>query len=114
MPTLHKDQQDAINSFVDDMIRYMRSEVDEVVADASDDELRSFIRKAVQRAALYGIDDSYLIQQYLTFMAWVGEDFDTNSTTSWAADILNHKASDPETKIQLLENYIMTEWNGAQ
>lgn len=107
-------QEALIGPYIDSMISYLRSEVEEVVLDASDDELRDFIRHGVNRAAEYAIQDPYLVQQYILFMAWVGKDFDTDPKTSWAAEILNDAEIGAEDKIGELEDYIMSEWEGSK
>lgn len=107
-------QEASIGPYLDSMVSYLRAEVEEIVLDAPDDELRDFIRYGVKRAAEYAIEDPYLVQQYILFMAWVGKYFDTDSKTSWAAEILNDAELGAEDKIGELEDYIMSEWEGSK
>ncbi len=102
-----------IEAFIDQSMAYLRDEVAEAVEHLSDDKLRAFVRKGMESAAKYGIKSPFLLRQYLVFMAWVRPDFDTHRSTPWAAEILNDSSLSPQRKIGKLDDYIMTEWEGA-
>jgi hypothetical protein len=103
-----------IQKFVDYMVSFLKSEVPEVVSGANEQELREFVLHGVDQAANYGIEDPYLIQQYILFMAWVGPDFDTDARNRWAWEILNDHGLTPQDKVIRLEDYIMSEWEGSK
>jgi hypothetical protein len=90
---------------VDHVALMLRDEAPEVVTGASEDEIRAFVRKGCERARAYGISETYLMGQYVLFMAWAGEDLDEQA---WAAEILRDPALSALAKIVELEDHILS------
>ncbi len=119
MLTIHNSQLQALQmalsaGFIDYMMIFLRDESEEVFVDASDEELREFIEYGISRSAAHNLKDLYHVQQFILFMSWVGKDFDTDPDNPWAAKILSNPELSNSDKIGELEDYIMSEWEGAK
>jgi len=103
-----------IEKFADSMVSFLKKEAPEAVEKASDGEIHEFAARCVRRAAPYGIDEVYLLEQFVLFSAWLGEDFDTSERTPWSAAILRDKSLSADDRMSKIEDYIMTQWEGAK
>jgi hypothetical protein len=100
--------------FVAYVVGHLREDAPEVVGEATDEEVAELARHGVARAATYGITTSPLVLQYITLMTWLGADFDVAPEHAWAAEILESPTLGPKEKLFRLEDYVMTEWEGAR
>lgn len=90
---------------------FLRAEAPEVFADADEREVAAFVAHGLRRAGEHGITDSHYARQYLLFMAWVGPNFDVEHP--WARAILGDDELSQAHKVNQLEGYIFTQWEGS-
>ena len=102
--------QPGLEALVSAATEFLRAEAPEVVEQASEEEIRAFVRQGVGQAAENGISDPYLVKQYVLFMAWAGADL---AAQPWAVAILSDTQLSPEAKIFKIEDYILSQQGGA-
>ena len=101
-------------AFVEGTIASLRADAAEVVGDASPEELEDLVRHGIARARAHALSTEYQIAQYVTFMTWLGRDFDTDPSLPWARAILVDPSQDGDEKVAAIEEYVMSAWQGAR
>jgi hypothetical protein len=104
----------AREQFVAHAVARLRVDEPEIFAAAPDVEVTAFVRHGLARAEAHGITESALVLDFLTCMAWLGPDFESRPDAAGAARILADPAQTPEHKVARLEDYVMSEWEGAE
>lgn len=94
-----------LKQFENRMIVHLRKSFPHETEEMSEVNLRELIQTGIERAKQYGVELENDVQSYLEMMIIYGADFDTNSKTDWAGEILRTPDINGTTKINLLEDY---------
>lgn len=98
-------KQYMVRQFENKMLVHLRKNFPNETKKLSEDKLRAFIQTGIKGAKGYNIELEQDVQSYLEMMIIYGTDFDTNSKTAWAGEILRTQDMDGTTKMNLLEDY---------
>lgn len=71
-------------------------------ASFSSQDLRQFVATGIKKAALYGFNASPEVCQYVDLMFLLGDEFDTDPSLRWAANLLRKGGYTPELRMDLL------------
>ncbi len=94
-----------VDQFVDDALVRLRTVFPEQTKDMPERELRHLIRTGIDRAESYDITDQVDVERFLECMVLHGSDFDTDSKTSWAGEILLDESFTGTEKMNLINDY---------
>jgi len=105
MLIIRKEQLEAFSkqreeSFVKELVRYVKKEFAEETGEAADEDIDAISRQAISRARGYGITERADICRFLNFMFIYGFEFDED--LPWAREILN-TPHDRSGTIKMLE-----------
>lgn len=90
------------------MSAHLQSRFPEQTNDMTEQSMSDFIRSGITKAEGYQIVTEGDVQRFLEYMCTLGADFDINSETSWAAEILGNEHIDGSEKIDRIEEYIQS------
>ena len=90
--------------FEDRMVKHLLSRFPDQTSSLDQQALRDLTQWGIDRAESYEIGFQDDIQRYLEYMMVLSTDFDTNSNTLWAGDILRNKFIEGSEKIRRIDN----------
>lgn len=96
MWTIRSEQMEAFR-------RYTRNCFEDRIVARWGETARRLVRPATEQARSYGITAALDVERYLGYMMVLGEDFDRNPATAWAAEILRDPSRSGEAKMQRLD-----------
>ena len=88
-----------LHMFKDRMVRHLRAAFKIKLEKITEEELRTLVDTGIDKAKYYNIITEDDVQTYLEYMVSYSHDFDMNSETSWAGDILSQKDIDGSLKM---------------
>ena len=95
-----------LRRFRQQVLRQIKSDLPEKVADASDEEVLAQIDEAISRGGKYGLKTERDLHIYtaLTFVCGLG--FETQRSMNWARQILSNADLEPSVRVALVHQRI--------
>lgn len=91
------------SNFEDRMLDHLRNLFPEIMAQATEESVRAFIREGTDRAASNGLRSEYDVSIFLTLETSLRPAFAERPEYDWAAQILGDEdEGDPSARLQLL------------
>lgn len=114
MLIIRREQMEALDAaclrqFQNREIARLRARFPEKTQELDDQEIRQVITTAIESAKKYKVTDEVDVGRYLDFMFRYDYEFDTNTDTSWAHEILMDENLNGTGKMNALEEYELFE-----
>jgi hypothetical protein len=91
------------------IIRALQRSLPDLTFNSSEIELKELFRRAIYKAAKYGIGTEANLYRFVAAMLVFGEDFDVNPKTGWSQEFLCDPLIEEDHKARLLELRIAIE-----
>ena len=93
MLTIRYEQMQALDQamqrqFERQMLAHLRAAFSSQTARSSDEYLTALIRQGIRNAAGYGVVNEFDVGRYIEYVLLYGPNFDSDSKTAWAGEIL--------------------------
>jgi len=99
-------RQYMLEKFEYSMLVHLQSSFPEQTEGMTEPHMLDFIRSGIQKAEGYEVVTEGDVQRFLELMLTFSVDFDVNSETPWAAEILGNEHIDGSEKIDRLDEHI--------
>jgi hypothetical protein len=103
-----------LEQFENRMVDHLRDILAVQTEDMTTEDLRHLIRQGVDKAEAYKITDELEVETYLECMVQYGVNFDTDTQTSWAGEILRDERFSETDKMQRIDEHRMLELVDAE
>lgn len=103
-----------LEQFENRMVDHLRDIFPVQTEDMTTEDLRHLIREGVDKAEAYDITDELEVETYLECMVQYGVNFDTDTKTSWAGEILRDESFSETDKMQRIDEHRMAELLDAE
>lgn len=91
-----------LESFLNRGVSHLRKHFPSRVEDASDDDLRNWIRSCIPRAGAYGLTSQYEVMCFVDATILLGADFDSEPNYRLAAQLLCDASKPNQKRAKLL------------
>lgn len=110
MLKIRKEQMDVMSDYMliqfeDRMVLHLRSTFPEQTKDTIELDLRAMIEAGIEKADKYDVTDESDVERYLECMVLYGPNFDADSRTSWAGEILRDERLIGTEKMNKINDY---------
>jgi hypothetical protein len=106
-------RQLAIDRFAADLVKHLLRHFPAPSARVGGEpEVREFVRKAIERAARYGIETTGSITVFAELLLQYGENFERSPLRSWIAKMLSNQALPGDAKIEAIRDRINEQTGG--
>jgi hypothetical protein len=112
MLVIRKEQMDVLSNyqlelFVKRVVEHLTLSFPDKTGSLKQKELEDLIRKGVDSAEKYDIDDESDVERYLDYVIRFGASFDIDKETAWASEILNNQEINGTEKMNQIDDYVL-------
>ena len=100
-------QAEMVSEFEGRMVVYLPQTFPDQLGATSESDLRSMIRKGIEKAESYGVVLEMDVQRYLESLVVLGSDFDEGPEHEWAGKILDDASLSGTQKMDSIDNHLI-------
>jgi hypothetical protein len=94
-----------LKKFEDRVLKHLNARFPYEYNMLGEERVRETIRDGIERSKDYGVINEYDVRRYLEWMIILGPEFDKDSKTAWAGEILRSKKMEGFEKMNTIDRY---------